>query len=344
MAKRLYVVLFALCAICGCGVISPLRTSTPTPTPTSGGKLYVSTNSSILRFGNALTANTNVGPEVTINGSTSQLNTPQRILLDVSTDRLFVANKGAGSVLIFSPASQATATSTPSAVLTSTGNMTAPVDLAIDRNNNLLYVADGSNILVFTQESGFSGNVNATPSRSITVNFTIAAIFLDAPNNNLFIVDQADNSVGILQNASTQAGQVQLLLAQITGSATTLNSPNGVVLDGNGRIIVNNRGSSPGILIFTGSGLSVGGNNISPLATISGASTRIGVPQQMVFNSGANNGELYVADSQAPGILIFTNVTQASGNISSAPARAISGTGTGLNANAINGVALDTTR
>jgi hypothetical protein len=53
-------------------------------------------------------------------------------------------------------------------------------------------------------------------------------------------------------------------------------------------------------------------------------------------------GEVYVVDSLAGSLLIFSNVTTANGNV--APARNISGASTGLAANAVNGVALDTTR
>ncbi|HLW54430.1 MAG TPA: hypothetical protein VKW06_16465 [Candidatus Angelobacter sp.] len=345
MAKRLYLIAVVIVTICGCGVVSPLRNGTTTPTGSSGGKLYVSTAGSILRFGSALSANGNVAPEVTISGVSSQLNGPKRIFLDVNSDRLFVANSGSSSILIFSPASSATAGSTPSAVLTSTGNMVTPFDLAIDAGANLLYVADSSNnsILVFANESGLSGNVNTAPVRTMTVSFNLTGIFVDPAHNNLFIADAPDNSVDILQNASTATGAITLLLSPVTGAATNLSSPSDATLDSGGRLVVSNNGTSPSVLIFTNLVVPSGGNT-SPAATIAGGSSNVAVPGQMVFNGAANNGELYVADAHAPGILVFTNINSANGTINSAPARSLVGSGTQLNTGAVNGVALDTTR
>jgi hypothetical protein len=345
MAKRIYLLLIAICGFSGC-VISPLRNGTTGGGGggSNGGLLYVSTSNSILRYSKALQITGNVAPDVTISGSGSQINAPQRILLDTSNDRLFVANKGGSSVVIFSPASKATASTAPSAVLTSPGNISAPVDVAIDSGANLLYVADGSNILVFGNEAALTGNVNTAPLRTMSVAFTIGAIFLDA-NNDLFLADAADGVVNILQSASTQAGDVTLLLHPVAGSATTISTPSGMALDSGGRLIVGNDGSSPAILIFTNLVVPAGADpGPAPVATISGSSTNVKSPGQLVFNSGANGGELYVADAQTPGILIFTNVNQATGNITSAPTRSIVGSGTALNANAVNGVALDTTR
>ena len=346
MRRSVHLILILILGLSGC-VVSPLRNGTTgTTTPSSNGKLYVSTAGSILRYSNALAATGNVAPDVAISGTASQLNAPKRILVDTSTDRLFVANSGGGSVLIFSPASTATAGSSPSAVLTSTGNMTAPFDLAIDPGANLLYVADGDNILVFANESGLSGNVNSPPVRTINFVFAPAGIFLNASTNTMFIADPNDNDVDIMPNASVGSGAGTLLIfGVIGGAATNLSSPQGVVLDSNGNVVVSNNGSTAGIRIFTSLVVSSGGNSDTPpQATISGSSTLVGLPGPMVFNGGANNGELYVVDNQAPGILVFTNVNSLTGNVTSAPTRSIIGSGTQLNANAIDGVALDTTR
>jgi hypothetical protein len=344
MAQRLYLslMLIVVLGLSGC-VVSPLVTGTGSGGTGGGGQLYVATAGSILRYSNALAANGNVAPDVTITGTSSQLNSPQRIVLDVNTDRLFVANQGGANVLVFSPASKAASGSSPSAVLASTGNMVAPFDLAIDAGANLLYVADGQNILVFTGESGLSGNVNTAPARTINFAFSIGAIFLDAVNNRMFIADPTDNAVDILPSVSSVTGAATLLVSPITGAATTLAQPHGMTLDGTGRLIVSNEGGSPGILIFPSLLIPAGGN-ASPAGTISGSATRVAAPGQLVFNPNNNSGELYVADSQAPGILVFTNMNSASGSITAAPARAIVGSGTQLNASAVNGVALDTTR
>src|SRR5262249_31057508 len=160
------------------------------------GKLYVATAGSILRFGSALQATGNVTPEATLTGAQTQISAPQRILVDVPNNRLLVANQGAGSILIFLNASAISGNVAPHAALTSTGNMLAPVDLATDPTTgvDLLYVADGKNVLVFPAQSALSGNVNNAPVRTINFGFTIGAILLDVTNNRLFVADAAGNT------------------------------------------------------------------------------------------------------------------------------------------------------
>jgi hypothetical protein len=337
--RSLIAAILVLLSVSGC-VVSPRRGGTNPGV--SGGKLYVATAGSILRFGGALSSNGNVAPEATISGSQTQLSSPRRILVDAVNDRLFVANQGGASVLIFHPASTATANAAPTAVLTSSGNMVAPLDVAIDSGANLLYVADGSNILVFTGESTLSGNVSTPPVRTITFTFTIGGIFLDAANNRLFIVDPADDAIQILPGASTASGSGTLLVSPITGSNTLLNHPNGVLLDNTGRPVVSNIGGAASITIYP-STIAPAGGNVAPVASLTGANTHLQGPGQMAFNSSAGSGELYVADTLAASIFIYSNAGSFTSGDNLVPSRTISGSGTNLNANAINGLALDTT-
>jgi hypothetical protein len=342
MVRRFLGMLIVSALFAGC-VISPRRGGTVNGGGSAAGKLYVATAGTILRFGNAFTANTSVAPEATISGSQTQLSSPQRILLDATNDRLLVANQSGGSILIFLKASTASGNIGPNAVLTSTGNMTAPVDLAIDAGANLLYVADGQNILVFSGEATLSGNVNANPARTINFTFTIGAILLDAANNRLFIADPADNAVQILPNASSASGSGTLLVTPITGSNTLLQHPNGFTFDGGGRLIVSNL-SGPSITIYPAAALSSGGN-VAPVANLTGSSTKLSGPGQLAFNANAgSSGELYVADSPAASLFTYLNTGGLTINDNIAPTRTISGSGTNLNTNAINGMALDTSR
>ncbi len=328
------------------GCVSPFRGpggagSTGGPT---AGKLYVSTPTSILRFGSALTANGNVAPEATVTGAATLLSSPRRILIDTTTNRLFVANQGGPSILIFSNASTMTGNAAPTAVLTSTGNIVSPVDVAIDATNNLLYVADGQNILVFSGESTLSGNVNTPPVRTINFTFTVGAIFLNATSNTLFIADPADNTVDILPGASAANGAGALLVSPIAGSATLLGNPNGIALDGGGRLIVSNAAAPASLTIYPAAIIPSGGN-FAPSAQITGSATRLTLPGELAFNGSAGtSGELYVADTQTPGVLIYQNIGTATGTLNLVPGRSIVGSGTGLNTNAVNGLALDTTR
>ena len=339
-------VTLALLLVSGC--VSPFRGpggSGSTGT-TSTGKLYVATPNSILRFGSALTASGNVAPEATITGAATQLSSPQHIFVDTGSDRLFVANQGGPSVLIFASASTMTGNVVPSAVLTSTGNIASPVDVAVDTTNNLLYVADGQNLLVFSGESTLSGTQNTPPVRTVNFTFAIGAIFLDTANNRLFIADPADNAVEVLLGASTANGPGATLATPIVGSATLLSVPSGMTLDGGGRLIVSNAGSPASITIYSSTNVSNAGSapNIPPAAVITGSATKLASPGEMAFNTGAGtSGELYVADALAPGIITYLNVGAASGTINLVPNRLIQGSGTTFAANGVKGMALDTT-
>lgn len=341
---RILATVATLALLLATGCVSPLVVPGNSGNTTTGGKLYVSTPTSILRFGNALSANGNVAPEATIAGAATELSSPARIQIDTTTDRLFVANRGGASVLIFSTASTMSGSPAPAAVLTSTGNIVSPVDVAIDTTNNLLYVADGQNILVFSGEAALAGTVNTPPVSIVTFTFSIGAIFLDEDSNTLFIADPADNAVDILPGASTATGAGALLVSPIAGSSTLLATPNGMALDSGGRLIVSNITAPASLTIFPAAIIPSGGNT-QPAAVITGSATLFGTPGEMAFNGSAGTtGELYVADSTAPGILIYLNIGAASTTINLIPNRTILGSATNLNANAVNGMALDTTR
>lgn len=340
MLRRFYpVLILAALLISGCD-LSPGR-NTSSVGSNANGLLYVATSSSILRFSNALAATGNVTPAATITGPATLLSAPQHLLLDVPTDRLFVANQGGASILLFQTASTRSGNTPPDAVITSS-SLFAPIDVALDTGfNNFLYVADGSNILVFAGQSSLSGTVNTLPVHTINTSLTIGAIFLDAANNRLLVADTAGDGVNILDNASTQTGTA-VFTGRIAGPATQLVHPDGLALDNTGRLIVSN-GSGASITIYPSSAVPLGGDVI-PVASITGSLTNLATPGQILMNSGAGTtGELYVADALAASVLTYLNVGTLTLSDNVAPTRKISGSGTGLNTT-ITGMALDTVR
>jgi len=300
------------------------------------GQLYVATPGSIFRFSNALAATGSVLPAATISGGTTGLSAPQRLLVDTAADRLFVANQGGGSVLIFDNAS--TVTGNVAANRTIFGGATtlvAPFDLALDTANNLLYVADGTSIMVFAGASTISGNT--PPVRSISMGFSITGILLTTASNQLFVANSAGQAVVRLDGASSQNGAA-VVAASITGVSTSLAHPSGLAVDGSGRLVVSNSGVPTSLTLYANATTATG--NVTPVANVNGSTTQLQSPGQVLFNSSVTTGELYVVDSLAGRILIFSNETTVNGNV--APARTISAPG--LVANAVNGLALDATR
>ena len=336
---------FLLVFLAGC-VISPRRGGTVSGgggggggTPT--GKLYVSNDSqsSILRFDNGLTVNGNVAPAATISGTATLLHNPQYILLDTAADRLFVANLNGSNILIWEQASTRTGNIAPTRTISSAG-LFAPTDLALDKGRDLLYVADGTHIFVFTGASIANGVVSA--ARDIVPGFSPGAIHLDATNDRLFAADPATNSVTVFDNASTLNGSVSGN-RRLVGAATGLAQPFGLRIDGLGRLVVSNAAPVPSITIYN-SAATVNGN-LAPAATISGSNTGLAGPTENSVNTSATNGELYVADPFGGKVEIFANLSSANGNI--APTRTISGANTTLNGGGsatARGVAIDPTR
>ena len=341
--------LFLVVFLAGC-VISPRRDGSSVSGGGSGsgsntpqGKLYVSNDSgnAILRFDSAFTATGNVAPGATIGGTLTQLISPQFMQLDAAADRLYVADLGASAVVIFENASTKTGNIAPNRTIAGAAtNLFQPVDLGLDRTRDLLYVADGPDILVFASAS--TANGNTPPVRTISPNpsFTISSIFLDATNDRLYVANPA-NAIDIFDGASTLTGAVAPN-RQIFGSGTQLSQPSAMLVDAGGRLIVSNF-SPPRITIFSNAATANG--NITPSSVIAGGTTTLVGPDQIALNPNVGSGDLYVADPFAGEVAVFSNIATANGDI--APARNINGSQTGIartGGATARGVALDTTR
>lgn len=331
------------------GTPTPTPTATPTPNPAAAGKLYVmnSSTNTLLRFDNAFTANGNPTPAATITNTTFKF--PNFITLDVAADRLYVANTSDLSVLIFDNISSKNGTVdlAPSRIIAGAATtLVAPADVAFDRVNNELYVLDDPNILVFNSASLATGG-NVAPTRTLITAFAAgaAAIFIDAVNDRLFVAD-LDGAIAIYDNAHALPTGAINPIRTIQGASTKLGNPDGIQIDGQGRLVVSNAGNvgaaiPPSITIYSSAAIANGGN-VAPVAEISGSNTGMSLPNQIVVDP-SGTGTVYNADSIAGRIAVFSNLNTSTGNIG--PTRSISGTLTGLTAGGGPvGVALDNTR
>jgi hypothetical protein len=302
------------------------------------GQLYVSTSNSILRFSDAENAAGNVAPAGVIRGADTQLSAPQHIFMDIADDRLYVANQGGSSVLVFDKVSTLNGDVSPTRVISGSSTLlSAPFDVAVDLANNLLYVADGISILVFAGASTVNGD--APPVRNVTINFTVGGMLLDAANNQLYLSGPGINVVQRLDGISSQNGAASVGGA-ISGPNTRLAQPRGVALDASGRLIVGNSASPASLTIYANASTANGG--VLPSAEIMGANSGLQFPEQIALNREAGGGELFVVDSLRGGVLVFIQMATANGDV--APERIISGPATGIIPNAATGIAIDTSR
>jgi DNA-binding beta-propeller fold protein YncE len=315
---------------------TPNGSPTPTPPPGAPGKLYVSdpNNNSILRFDGANTADGNLQPAATIQGTSTLINAPQHIFVDGASDTLYVANQG--NVLAFANASTRTGDVAPDRNINGAATgLIAPVDVSFDDAKNLLYVADTRDVLVFSSGSTVTGNTAF--QSDIKVGFLISSLFLDSTNNRLYLTDSAANSVHVYDNASTLNGAVAPTRT-INGAATKLNQPAGVAVDPVGKLVVDNADGS--IVIFVNAAAATG--NAAPQVTISGANTTLNNPAQIAVNNSSSLVELFVANFGGGNVPIFSDLGSKTGNI--APSRNINGAATGLSVSGVRGITLDTTR
>jgi sugar lactone lactonase YvrE len=324
---------------------TPSPSATPTPTPgatPAQGKLYVSNSfdNSIFRFDQALTDSGNIPPATTIKGATTKLNQPTYITLDVTADRLFVANTRDLSILIFDNISTKTGDAAPERVIAGANTLLAsPTDLSLDKGRDLLYVADDTDVQVFASAATTTGNI--APARTYTTSpaFTIAAIFVDAANDRLYLADSAGQAIDVYDNISSVAAGPITPNRTINGPSTHLGAPEGIAIDGGGRLVVTN-GSAHSITIFNNAAGANG--DISPNAELVGTNTGFSTPDQIVVDT-TGSGTAYSVDPGAQRVAIYSNLSSTTGNV--APTRVIIGPGTGLSTtNQPLGIALDRTR
>jgi len=326
---------------------TPTPTGSPTPTPTPSGtpqgKLYVSNagDDSIVRFDQAFTASGNIVPGAKISGANTQLNAPAFIFLDTAADRLYVANNGGLSILIFDNISTKNGNVAPERSISGANTtLITPTDVSLDKGRDLLYVADDTNIEVFSSASTATSNI--APARALDAQFHVSAILIDGTNDRLYAADDANNAIAVYDNASALATGPITATRTIKGAATDLATPDGIQIDGRGRLVVSNSSpTSPSITIYNNAATANG--NPAPSAEISGSNTKFGVPSQIVVDT-TGSGTLYNADPDVGRVAIFSSLSSATGTENIAPTRIIFGPGTTLTTTSPHGIALDRTR
>ena len=144
--------------------------------------------------------------------------------------------------------------------------------------NNELVVVDSGNTSITVYSRTASGNT--APIRTLSGAATgmsfPSGVFVDAVNNELVVGDQLTNTVlpGALRVYSRTANGNTAPIRTVSGAATGLNRPVGVVVDtvNNEILAANSDGSSVTVYARTANG------NAAPLRTLSGAATLLNQP------------------------------------------------------------------
>lgn len=147
----------------------------------NGGTIGTGANS-LLVFENATTVVGNTAPARTISGGSTTLNSPSGGALDVFQDRLYVANAGSDSILVFNAISTISGNKAPDRALT--GVLTAldqPRDLYFDLAGDRLYVANAGtdSVLVFNNAGIVTGNTAPNRTVALTPGSIPYGVFVD---------------------------------------------------------------------------------------------------------------------------------------------------------------------
>ncbi|MGH9568016.1 MAG: hypothetical protein ACRD4F_00150, partial [Candidatus Angelobacter sp.] len=263
------------------------------------------------------------------------------LFLDTAADRLYVANQGDGSVLVFDAISSKSGNAPPSRHITGVNTQLAtPTSVAVDTTRDILYVADGIDVFVFSSASTADGDVPFL--HQIEVGFQIPAMVVDGANNRLFLADAGANAINVYDNASTLDSSTNSLPPSRSITSSDLHQPSGLAIDPLGRLIVGN--SSPASITVYANAASASGTPPS-IITLTGSSTTLSAPSQIAVSNSSTLVEVYVANTNGGNVPVFSNLGATAGNVS--PTRNITGPSTTLTVAGrptARGIALDPTR
>ena len=245
-------------------------------------RLYVANNNtnSILVFNNASTINGNAVPARVISGAATTLSSPYSVWYDAGSDRFYVPNYGANSILVFDNASTINGNVAPSRIISGTATtLSGPITVWYDATADQLYVSNygAPSVIVFSNAGTATGDV--APSRTIAGSNTTFSgpfpLWLDYDSDELYVGDYSNSSILVFKNASTADGNITPSRI-ISGASTTLSEPWGLFLDSaNNRLYVMDPGAVS-VLVFN-SASSINGD-VVPDRTIAGSNTGFSYP------------------------------------------------------------------
>ena len=231
-------------------------------------------------------------PIVEITGADTTLNDPQGVAID-HHGRVWVANLGANSVLVFAPpASGPPVDATP--VVTISGNKTglsAPVAVALTQKGNV-WVANQGSSTITEYAAGAHGNV--APSRTIAGSNTtlsnLSGIAASPDGTKVWVseerVRRAATPPALVEFSGTAHGNAKPL-TMISGLNTQMNKPSGVTVGvtGNDPITVNENLDNPPALLSFAPGAH---GDVKPAEEVSGENTGLSEPQLPALDAVGN--------------------------------------------------------
>ncbi len=301
------------------------------------GLLYVANaqTNSILRFDGATTLDADIPPVAIIQGGLTRLSAPQYLFLDVANDRLYVANAGQSSILVFDNVSTLQGDVPPARFLEGANTtLSGPAAAVVDIGRDLLYVSNTGRGGLMTFNSAATVTADVAPLRTIEganpglQNNT--DLFLDSTADRMFVANTGAGAISVFDSISTLNGNI-FPNRVLRGANTRLTSPTAVLVDSSDNLLV---ADSSSLLRFAGA--STIDVDVAPTAILTGENTGIRQPGQMLLSAG----NLYLANTGSNEILVFNNVASLEGN--QFPNRRLRGTNTGLLGP--TGIAIDLSR
>jgi DNA-binding beta-propeller fold protein YncE len=247
-------------------------------------------------------------------GTSTTLNAPRGIAVDMARNQVYIANTGDNSILVFNNARTVTGDIGPSRSISNTVTPIGATGLFIDPVNDRLYVTSSGSVLAYDDVSSLNGS-NVTPDRELTGGSTTLSaptgIFVDTTRNLLYVAN-GNSQILVFDDASTVNGGSGAPVRTIPISSNTAGIFVDVMAD---RLYV---ASGNSILVFDSA--STANSSSTPNRTISGGGSMLNQPRDLFVDTGTDR--LYVANAGDDSILVFNNASTANNPV--APSRTLS--------------------